>query len=80
MAGLIKFVTGLLSDIIRPILQEELAALKLQIQDSIERKRTYEKYDREADVLIKQIAEATTSEERWAHVRRLQDSRAAIGR
>lgn len=78
MPWLTNFLTGLLSSIIRPIIQEELGKLKLHIADSIERKRIYEKYDREAQELISAMAEASTSEERYAILSRIRNARAVL--
>lgn len=78
MAWLTSFLTGLLSKIIRPIIQEELAKLQLFIADSVERRRIYEKYDKEAEELIKQAESATTTEEVRAHLRRLKETRAKL--
>lgn len=78
MAGLIKFLTGLLSDIIRPIIQDEFDALKLLVQDSIERKKSYKKHDDEAAQLESEMASANTSEERYAILQKIKNSRASL--
>jgi hypothetical protein len=78
MAFLTSFFTGLLSDILRPLIREEFAKAKLHIIDAVERKRSYEKYDREAEELIKQMAEASTSEERYAILGRIKNARASL--
>lgn len=78
MAWLTSFLTGLLGDILRPLIREEFQKLKLHISDSVERRRIYEKYDREAEELIKQAENASTTEEVRAHLRRLKDARARL--
>lgn len=78
MAWLTSFLTGLLGDILRPLIREEFQKLKLFIADSVERRRIYEKYDREAEELIKQAENASTTEEVRAHLRQLKDARAKL--
>ncbi len=72
------FLTGLLSNIIRPIIQEELAALKIVLFEYSERLQNSKKIDRETDELIKAAESATTPEEVRAHLRRLKDARAKL--
>lgn len=69
------WLQSLLASIIRPIIQEELSSLKAFAFDQYSQLESYKKWDLEAEEHIKKIAEATTSEERWAHVRRLQSAR-----
>ena len=78
MAWLTSFLTGLLGDILRPLIREEFQKLKLHIADSVERRRIYEKFDREAEELIKQAEQATTTEEVRAHLRSLKNARAKL--
>jgi len=75
---LTNFLTGLLGEIIRPIVREEFAQLKLYIADAVERRRVFEKFDREAEELIKQAEAASTTEEVRAHLRRLKSIRAEL--
>lgn len=72
------FLTGLLASIIRPIIQEEIGELKDFIAVQLQRNDIYQKYDLEAQEIIEQIAKANTSEERWAYVRRLKETRAKL--
>lgn len=67
-----------MSSIIRPILREELAAFKLAVADSIERKRIYKKYDDEAEELTEAMAAASTSEERYAILGHIKNARAKL--
>lgn len=78
MIWLTEFLTGLLSDIIRPIIKEELEALRLVIADSIERKKSYKKHDNEASILESEMAAANTSEERYAILQKIKNSRATL--
>jgi hypothetical protein len=73
-----EWLTGLLASIIRPIIEEELRDLKAWAFMQSERMRRYEQIDKEAEELIKSMANATTAEERWAHLRRLQSLRASV--
>jgi len=75
MAWLTSFLTSLLADIIRPIIREEIQGLKNFIDNQVGRKEIYEKYDREAQELIERMASASTSEERWAILQELKNSR-----
>ncbi len=70
-----SWLITLLGSIIRPIIREEFANLKLMIRDSMERTRIYEQYDRERDDLTKEMAEASTSEERWAILQKIKNAR-----
>lgn len=79
MPWLTKFLTGLLSSIIRPILQEEIAKLKGYLYEQNGRLQTYKKYDEEALELIEAANNATTTEEVRAHLRRLKETRARLG-
>jgi hypothetical protein len=72
------WLTSLLAAIIRPIIQEELRDLKAWAFLQSERLKQYEKIDQEAEELIQAMAQATTAEERWAHLRRLQSLRASL--
>lgn len=78
MTWLTSFLTGLLSDIIRPIIQDELKELKDFAIKNYDRLKTYEKFDAEAYELTKSMAEASTSEERYAILSRIKDARAVI--
>jgi hypothetical protein len=75
MVWLTSFLTGLLSSIIRPILEDMFADLKLEIADSVDRKRTYEKYDIQAQDLTLKMANASTSEERFAILQQIKNAR-----
>jgi len=72
------FLTGLLSSIIRPIIQEELKELKEFAKIQYQRLQSYEKHDNEAEELIKAAEKATTTEEVKSHLRRLRESRASL--
>ena len=69
------WLQALLEGIIRPIIQDEIQSLKAFAFNQHSQLESYKKWDLEAEEHIKKIAEATTAEERWAHVRRLQSSR-----
>jgi len=75
---LTSFLTGLLSSILRPILEDLFKELRLEVMDSINRTNAYKKYDDEAVELSKAMADATTSEERYAILGRIQDARAVL--
>lgn len=75
MPFLTKFLTGLLSDIIRPILREELQAIKNYYATEKQRLKDFEKHDAESQVFIKEMADASTSEERYAILQKLHNSR-----
>lgn len=79
MAFITTFLTGLLSSIIRPIIQEEINKLTDVIQKALSREAIYKKYDQEATELIDLVAKANTPEERWAYVQTLKDKRASLG-
>ena len=72
------FLTKLLASIIRPIIREELAELKVFVSTQYQRLRDYERHDAEAEELIKAANEATTTEEVKAHLRKLRESRARL--
>jgi phosphopantothenoylcysteine synthetase/decarboxylase len=76
------FLSGLLASIIRPIIQEQIEALKGWILDVVQtnvaRKDSYDKHDKEAEEIIAAAEKATTTEEVKAHVRRLKDIRAKL--
>lgn len=73
-----EFLTSLLASIIRPIIQEELQALKVFFLEQYQRNEVYEKYDREAEELIEAANKATTTEEVRAHLRKLKETRAKL--
>jgi hypothetical protein len=75
MAWLTSFLTGLLSSIIRPILEDLFASLKLELMDSMDRKRSYEKFDVEAQELTLKMASASTAEERFAILQQIKNAR-----
>lgn len=72
------WLTSLLASIIRPIIREEFQRLTLMVRDSIERKRIYEKHDKEAAELQEEMAAANTSEERYAILQKIKNSRARL--
>lgn len=72
------FLTGLLSSIIRPIIQEELKELKDFAKIQYQRLQSYKKHDLEAEEIIAAAELATTPEEVKAHLRRLRDTRAKL--
>ena len=72
------FLMGLLASIIRPIIQEEIANLKAYISEQYQLNKKFEGYDKEVVELIEAAENATTTEEVWAHVRRLKEHRARL--
>lgn len=73
-----EWLTALLADIIRPIIREELAQLKLFIQTQYQRNEIYERIDRESEELISAALQASTPEEVKAHLRKLKATRAEL--
>lgn len=78
MAALEVFLTGLLAKIIRPIIQAELAEFAQFITNAVERRKAFEKYDKEAQELLEEMASASTSEERWAVLQKFKNARAEL--
>lgn len=75
---LTSFLTGLLSSIIRPIIQEELKDLKEFALEQYERLQSFERIDAESLELITAAENATTTEEVKAHLRNLKATRAKL--
>lgn len=75
---LVPFLTGLLADVLRPIIREELGKVKEEIISSIERKDAFGEYDAEVNELMKEMANASTSEERWAVLQKFKNARARV--
>jgi hypothetical protein len=67
------FLTGLLSSIIRPIIQAEIAELKQHIVDQVGRKDIYDKHDKKKLELAEEMAQADTKEERYAILQKMYD-------
>lgn len=72
------FLTGLLSKIIRPIISEEFLKIRSEILMAVDRREAFKQYDEEVDELVKEIENATTSEERWAVLQKFKNARASI--
>lgn len=73
-----NFLTGLLASIIRPIIREEVEKLKAFISQQYMLDKKFREYDQEVMELIDYAEKATTTEEVWAHVRRLKERRAKL--
>lgn len=73
-----SFLMGLLAKIIRPIIEEQVKELKDFIVVSVERRQAFEKYDKEAQQLAEEMANASTSEERWAVLQKFKNARAGL--
>ena len=69
------FLTGLLASILRPIIQDEFIKLKSDLVKMWGRNERFKEYDQQAQVLMEQMANASTSEERWALLTRIKKSR-----
>jgi len=72
------FLVGLVTAIIRPIIQNEINQLKDWMEDSVMQNRRFKEFDVEAESLIKQASEATTVEEVNALLFRLNTARAKL--
>jgi hypothetical protein len=72
------FLTALLSSIIRPIIQAELEKLKAHISELFHENQKFKEFDKEVDVYMPMLANASTSEERWALVQDLKNKRARL--
>ena len=78
MLALETFLAGLLAKIIRPIIQEEIEKIAQVIRNSVERRKAFEKFDKEAQELVQEMADASTSEERWAVLQKFKNARADL--
>ena len=74
----IGFLSSILGPIIRPIIQEELENFKSWVVDQWMRREAYQKYDDEAQALMEEMANASTSEERYAILQKLRNARALL--
>ena len=69
------FLTGLISTIIRPILQEELGKLMKKMEELYKENNKFKAIDREVELYLPKLAEASTAEERWALLDELDEKR-----
>lgn len=72
------FLIGLISKIVRPIIQEELQELKNWAFDQSIQLERFRQYDKTASKHIEQIEKASTPEEVKAHLRRMYADRAKL--
>jgi len=74
----LEFLTGLLSSIIRPIIQDELRELKAWAFEQSVKVQKFKEYDKEALKNIEAMEKASTTEEVKAHARRIFNDRAKL--
>lgn len=70
-----NFITSLLASVLRPIIREQFEELKVFLANQWVRREAFRRYDQEATELMEQMANASTSEERWAILARIKKSR-----
>lgn len=73
-----EWLSAFLASIIRPIIQDEFKEYRKWIIDGQLQLERFKEHDKEAQELIERIANASTSEERWAHLRDLRARRAKL--
>jgi hypothetical protein len=78
MNPFVGWLTNLLASIIRPIIQGEIENLRAFLVTQYRINRAYAKYDEEAQKLMEEMANASTSEERWAILQKIKNARASI--
>ena len=71
-------LTGFLANLIRPLIREEIEGLKTFIAESVAQRSRFKEFDKEADELITQAQQATTTEEVHALLSRLNAARAKL--
>lgn len=75
MGAIVAFFQGLMAKAIEPIIRDELAKFRVYVQESLEKRKAFEAYEKETEKLTKEMAEASTSEERWAILQKIKNSR-----
>lgn len=78
MPALTSWLTTLLASIIRPIIEDEIAKLKAHLITQFELNRAFDQYDQEAQKLMEEMANASTSEERWAILQKIKNARTRL--
>lgn len=74
MSWLTSFLTSLIASVVRPIIEDAIKDLIQYLENQYLRKKDYERFDEEAVELSEAMAEASTSEERYAILQRIKSA------